>query len=272
MHTAFDRLTQFLNEDELRHIPPLKMLGLYREHMRVLPVAVGVERAFVMLAPRAASQWDSAHYPSATQVLYPVLPAMRSQALLDACAQAVVQSVGSESFVVKSCEQLLIEALRQASPELSYQRALLTFTPADDSDAHPQRGASRTHIRISSMIPPAAAPLLAAHGVYSASELETMFADGTSRCLLGLDGEKAVAVALTFPNTSNLHEIGSLYVAPHARRAGHAGALVRAALTDIASRQLAVRYVVDATNTPSIALATRCGLREVMRLEHWLSA
>ena len=103
-----------------------------------------------------------------------------------------------------------------------------------------------------------------------------MFADGSARCLLRFDGDEAdrhpVAIALSFPNTPTLHEIGSLYIAPQARRAGHASVLVHAALADIASRDLATRYVVDATNAPSIELATRCGLREVMRLEHWLSA
>ena len=111
--------------------------------------------------------------------------------------------------------------------------------------------------------------------VYSAGELDTMFADGSARCLLRFDGDEAdrhpLAIALSFPNTPTLHEIGSLYVAPLARRAGHASVLVHAALADVARRDLAARYVVDATNARSIELATRCGLREVMRLEHWLS-
>ena len=100
-----------------------------------------------------------------------------------------------------------------------------------------------------------------------------MFADGSARCLLsfGDDELEPAAIALIFPNTRTLHEIGSLYVAPDVRRAGHARALVRAALADVAARNLAVRYLVDATNVPSITLAQRCGLREVMRLEHWLA-
>ena len=98
-----------------------------------------------------------------------------------------------------------------------------------------------------------------------------MFADGSARCLLRLVGDTPVTIALSFPNTQTLHEIGSLYVSPPARRTGHADALVRAALVDNASRSMRVRYVVDATNVPSITLAKRCGLREVMRLEHWLA-
>ena len=278
MDTIFERLSAFLNEDELRNITPLKMLGLYREHMRVVLVSKGAEQAYLMLSPRAASQWDTAKYPSASLVIFPVLSASPSAAMIDACVAAILENTGAEAFVVKSCELQLIAALRTTLPALSYQRALLTFTPNADDGAVSVGSVLKSSVRITTHIPPEALSLLATHDVYSASELDTMFADGSARCLLRFDGDgdeadrHPVAIALTFPNTPTLHEIGSLYVAPHARRAGHASVLVRAALVDIAWRDLAARYVVDATNAPSIELATRCGLREVMRLEHWLSA
>lgn len=266
----------FLSADELRHITPLKMLGLYREQMRVVPVYASGEQAFLMLSPRAASQWDTAKYPSATLVIFPVLSASPSAVMIDACVHAIVENAGHETFVVKACERALMAALRAALPALNYQRALLTFTPGGEHGAGVSRSASRPSVQVTAHIPTEALALLAAHDVYSAGELETMFADGSARCFLSFDSEDSdrhpVAIALTFPNTPTLHEIGSLYVAPHARRAGHARALVNAALADVASRNLLVRYVVDATNAPSIELATRSGLREVMRLEHWLSA
>ena len=278
MDAIFERLTQFLNEDELRHITPLKLLGLYRERIRVVLVYAGVEQAFLLLLPRAASQYDTAKYPSASLVVFPALSASPSAAMIAACVRAIIDSAGAETFVVKSCEPELIAALRTTLPALSYQRALLTFTPNADDGAVSVGSVLKSSVRITTHIPLQALSLLAAHDNYSASELDTMFADGSARCLLRFDGDgdKAdrhpVTIALSFPNTPTLHEIGSLYVAPHARRVGHASVLVHAAVADIASRDLAVRYVVDATNAPSIELATRCGLREVMRLEHWLSA
>lgn len=271
MDTIFERLTQFLNEDELHHITPLKMLGLYRGQLRIVPVNVGVERAFLLLLPRAASQWATAKYPSASLVIFPALSAAPSITMIAACVLAILENAGAETFLVNACELELIAALRRTSPVLNYQRALLTFTPDCERGAASDIPTLKSSVRVTAHVPPEARALLAAHGVYSASELETMFTEGSARCLLSFDNAGAVAIALSFPNTPTLHEIGSLYVAPHARRAGHASALVRAALTDIASRGFAMRYVVDATNAPSIELATRCGLREVMRLEHWLS-
>ncbi len=266
----------FLDEDELRHITPLKMLGLYRKHLRIVPISADTEQAFLMVLPRAASQWATAKYLSATLVIFPVLPASPSAAMLAVCVTTILENADAEIFVVNSPERAVIAALRAVLPALNYQRALLTFTPGGEDGGGFLRSVSPSSVQVATQIPTEALSLLAAHDVYGASELETMFADGSARCLLSFDGDGAnlhpVAIALTFPNTPTLHEIGSLYVAPHARRAGRARALVGVALADVASRNLLVRYVVDATNAPSIELATRCGLREVMRLEHWLSA
>ena len=69
MGSQHKNLETFLHQDELRHISPLKMLGLYREHFRVVPISAGDELAYLMLSPRAASQWDTANYPSASLVI-----------------------------------------------------------------------------------------------------------------------------------------------------------------------------------------------------------
>ncbi len=273
MPTSNAALDAFLATDELRHITPLKMLALFRDHIRIVPINAQGERAFLLLMPRSASLWDTAHYPEATLVMFPVLAAVHSDAMLTACVQAILLSAEGEKFVVKTCERDVIAALRSALPTLSYQRALCTFTPAHQAESSLVSATDLpSTVQLTAHIPPDAYPLLEAHGVYSHSELETMFADGSARCLLSRVEGAPVAIALSFPNSPTLHEIGSLYVSPPARRAGHATELVRAALAHNASCGLRVRYVVDSTNTASIDLAKRAGLREAMRLEHWLAA
>lgn len=275
MQTPAATLKTFLHQNELRHITPLKVLGLFGEQLRAVPLRVADEVAYLLWSQRDVSQYDNAKYPSADVVFYPALDVAPSAAMLEVCARAILNEACGRTFVVKTIEPPLIAALRTLAPiaRFTYERALCTFTVTPDASATASRAmASERNIDVTSVISDAARPLLDAHNVYSAGELETMFADGSGRCFVSFDGDVAVGVALSFPNSSSLYEIGSLYVAPAARRAGHASALVRAALADVAARGLAVRYVVDATNAPSIALAERCGLREVMRLEHWLVA
>ncbi len=253
------------------------MLGLFGSQLRSAPLRVADDAAYLLWSRRDASQYDSAKYPTADVVFYPALAEAPTPAMLEVCARAILDEARGRTFVVKTIETRLLDALRVATPaaRFNYERALCTFTVAGDAAVQSPTAVSTNashQIRATTTITDEAQPLLDAHNVYSASELQTMFADGNGRCLVSFDGDRAVAVALSFPNSPSLYEIGSLYVSPAARRCGHASALVRAALADLAARGLAVRYVVDATNAPSIALAERCGLREVMRLEHWLVA
>ncbi len=275
MQTPADILETFLHQNELRHITPLKVLGLFGAQLRSLPLRVADEVAYLLWSRRDASQYDSAKYPTADVVFYPALNVAPSAAILDVCARAILEEARGRTFVVKTIEPALVVALRTLAPtaRFNYERALCTFTVAPDGGTSASGATtSAQNVRQTPAITDEARPLLDAHNVYSAGELETMFADGNGRCFVSFDGDVAVGVALSFPNSPSLYEIGSLYVAPVARRAGHASALVRAALADAAARGLSVRYVVGATNAPSIALAERSGLREVMRLEHWLVA
>lgn len=277
MQTPATTLESFLHQNELHHITPLKVLGLFGSQLHSVPLRLSDEVAYLLWSRRDASQYDSAKYPTADVVFYPALAEAPTPTMLEVCARAILDEARGRTFVVKTIETRLLDALRVATPvaRFSYERALCTFTVAGDAAVQSPAATAMLaahHIRVSTTITDEAQPLLDAHNVYSASELQTMFADGNGRCIVGFDGNSAVAVALSFPNSPSLYEIGSLYVSPDARRCGHASALVRAALDDLAARGLAVRYVVDATNAPSIALAERCGLREVMRLEHWLVA
>jgi ribosomal protein S18 acetylase RimI-like enzyme len=275
MQTQAISLESFLHQNELHHITPIKVLGLFGSQLRSIPLGVAGETAHLLWSMREVSQYDSAKYPTADVVFYPAFNIAPPMAMLVVCARTILDEARGRTFVVKTIEARLLDALRVAAPaaRFNYERALCTFTVAGDAAVQlPATDSTRQahQIRATTTITDEAQPLLDAHNVYSASELRTMFAQGDGRCFVSFDGGSAVAVALSFPNSPSLYEIGSLYVSPDARRAGHASALVLTALADLAARGLAVRYVVDATNAPSIALAERCGLREVMRLEHWL--
>lgn len=277
-----DNLIAQLRGDPLRHITPLKMYALYGSTMQVLPVSAarsGSEAdALLLVSPRVVSQYDEANYGDVEWVMMPALPAHAGRDLVVACVDAILATSSGSSFVVKTIDTALIDALRERLAERrapQYRRALCTFgwphganAPADRFDAS---------VLASDVLHPDALPLLRAHGVYSTTELETLFADGSARCHVkyardATGANAAAGVLLTFPNTPTIHEIGSLHVRAHARRAGHARALLAAALSDLRTRGLTARYVVDASNTPSIALAEAVGLREQFRLAHWVIA
>lgn len=270
-----EALMTFLEEDELRHVSPLKMLLLFGDALKVFSVGAGDERGYVMTMPCAASHWASQHYPGVTWVVHIALREGASAELIAIAAERVLRDTQREPFVVVTVEPRLTSALQasgDARAPLAYRLALLTFVPTAATMAivcESVDGSIRNacHTRV----PDDARNLLASHNTASDRELETIFADGNARCWVRFVDGEPVAVLLTFANSKSLHEIGSLHVAANYRRAGHARALVGAALADLRERGLSIRYVANATNEASIALAQQCGLRLALRSEHWVS-
>ncbi|TAG49446.1 MAG: GNAT family N-acetyltransferase [Betaproteobacteria bacterium] len=240
-------------------------------------VELGDERGLLFWMPRAKSQWDTGKYPLAQHVVYPAFASGASPSLCGMAARQILELTHCESFVVKTIDDGIVAALQAlvgAARSMRFERALITFsrngavatTAAGDSPN------DTDELHCFASIPDSARALLDAHDVYSPSDLATMFSSGDARCWTVSRANVPVAIALSFPNTTRLHEIGSLYVHPNVRRAGLGRRLVCAALADLSARGLSVRYVVDAQNAASIALAERCNLREAMRLAHWFVA
>jgi ribosomal protein S18 acetylase RimI-like enzyme len=270
LHTISNARARLASEP-LRHITPLKLLGLYQQHTH----CQWFGNALLATMPARESHYDCTTYPHATRIAYPALLANASADDIAACAQRISALARDERLICKTQEDTLIDALA-THVQMKEVRALCNFllpqiAPAA-SLSRPEWRQSAPHGRRAlhaTEIAPQVRPLLAAHGVYTDAELRTLFANGDARChWIEAQGEVR-AVALTFATTPTIHEIGSLYVAPQARRQGHARALVLAALAELQARGLTPRYVVDGANVPSIALAQACGLREAFRLRHF---
>ncbi|HXQ80863.1 MAG TPA: GNAT family N-acetyltransferase, partial [Opitutaceae bacterium] len=109
-----------------------------------------------------------------------------------------------------------------------------------------------------------------AHNGYLPSELATYFAAG-ARWFAVQDGGTYISAGLVFPNFDAVWEIGGLFTEPAWRRQGHARRIVTAALNHLAARNLVPRYQVRSDNTGSVRLAEGAGLREFLRMDHFLT-
>lgn len=77
-----------------------------------------------------------------------------------------------------------------------------------------------------------------------------------------------MAAGIVFKNFGSVREIGGLFTVEGFRRQHHALRIVEAALKSLIDQGRIPRYQVRSDNTPSIALARACGLREFLRMEH----
>jgi hypothetical protein len=68
MQTPATTLESFLRQNELHHITPLKVLGLFGSQLRSVPLRVAGETAYLLWSRRDASLDDCAKCPTADAV------------------------------------------------------------------------------------------------------------------------------------------------------------------------------------------------------------
>jgi ribosomal protein S18 acetylase RimI-like enzyme len=254
-----ESIIDYLSQEAMRHITPIKLFSLYADQT----TCAWFGKNLIATVAARESQYDRLTYPHATLVAYPALTADASDSEIRACAEYIASLTATEYVILKTLDERLIAEITRRTT-CKPQRALATFLRTDIPISIP----TFAKVHVEPELPRNAQTLVQAHGVYSEDEIKKLFEDGEGRCFWIESASNALAVALSYPTTKTIHEVGNVYVTHEARRQGYARAIVCAAIENLASRGKTARYVVDTKNTASIALATQCGLAEKFRLQH----
>lgn len=248
-----DEALEHLRSDPLRHIVSLKMLAQYGQHMKLEFRQIGDEWALLSLLPTHVSEYDSMTYPAA-----------RFVALIDGNSEQVkldmLEGLPRTEIVLKTYDEQVkkyaISRLRADSVA-----AFVSFTSTGDMTACPASDTTASGKLTSAAV--------AAFGqnCYGFDELSRYFREGAK--WFGIYSDVNLASAcFVFRNFENVWEIAGVFTDPGKRRQGLGARVVSAALAYLLTRNLLPRYQVIATNTPSIRLAEKIGLREFIRIEH----
>jgi ribosomal protein S18 acetylase RimI-like enzyme len=256
--TLADRETilSLLRRDPLRHVVTLKTMATLGEAVESRFLRGDAGWALLSLLPAELSEFDRNTYPEARLV-----------ALVDGdspeAVRALLARLPSECLVVKTHDpgvggQLIRDMGARAG--LSF----VSFTTAPGESLGPTPAA----VIDSGALTPEAERLFRGNG-YGHEELERFFAHGAR--WFGLEREGAVVSAcMVRPNYEVVWEVGALSTDPRWRRQGLARQVVTAAIGHLLRRALTPRYQVRSNNSASIGLATSLGLREFLRMEHFV--
>lgn len=246
-----------LESDVLRHIVTLKMLQLYGGDMELRFAEDHDGWALLSLLPVRVSDFDRQAYAAEEfVVLVDGTSAGAKEALLEALPRA--------RLVIKTYDEAVG---RFASRRLRATRArsFVSFTvpPSTPPRAHTDGVAE------SGILVPGIARMLCANG-YLEAELAGYFAAG-ARWFAVQEAGRNVSAGFVFRNYGEVWEVGGLFTEPGWRRRGLARRIVTAALRHLAAHRLIPRYQVRTDNIESLRLAESTGLREFLRMEHYVS-
>jgi GNAT superfamily N-acetyltransferase len=246
-----------LGRDVLRHIVTLKMLRLHGEAMELRFNEDGGGWALLSLLPVRVSDFDRQAYAGEEYVvLVDGTSGSAKEALLEALPRA--------RLVIKTYDEAVG---RFASDRLraTRVRSFVSFTAAG---AAPPL-AVPAGVSESGILVPEIARMLSTNG-YLAAELAGHFAAG-ARWFAVQEAGRNVSAGFVFQNYDDVWEVGGLFTEPGWRRRGLARRIVTAALGHLAGRRLVPRYQVRSDNVESLRLAESAGLREFLRVDHYLA-
>jgi GNAT superfamily N-acetyltransferase len=257
MHGSRNAVLRYLRRDPLKHILHLKMLMHHGHLVETTHVVEGAAEGSLLLFPTTALSYDHHHYGEYALVAMPVAD---SPQLLGALLDHIPRA-GVVFKVVQDADAALIEA-RFVGARV---RVFLNFTAAEAAAFSPD-----PDVLFSTQLNVELIEAFGRNG-YTPTELTRFFADGGQALSITEEGHP-VAVGLLYRNFDHIWEIAALFTPPSARRKGYAARIVRTALHTLQQRGYTPRYVVDATNVPSIKLAEMVGLKRFLTVIHYAAS
>jgi len=253
-----DRATilSLLRSDCLRHIVTLKMLSLYGDHVQTILSEDDGGWALMSLLPTRVSDFDRRIYPNTTLVV--LMDGTSHEAKL-----RLLNNMPAEHMVVKTYDESVKDRLLnrfQAKPALSF----VSYTALSPHASH-----STPAGVCESSVPDGEITPIFGHNGYEPAELSRHFADG-ARWFGVRDHGRIVSACFVFRNFETVWEIGGVFTEPDHRRRGHARKVVTGALNHLLASGFSPRYQVRSDNTESIRLAETIGLKEFLRMDHYL--
>lgn len=255
--TMVEKATDYLNRDRLRTISLLKYLHAFPDDMRLLHVGGRQGEAVMLLLPTAVSDYDSHTYPTACHVCFIVSD--HPDLTLRLMAHLPTQGGFVFKLSTPADETVLAQRFR-----LRRTTAFHSFQAAEAPSWTQAISLVRTH-------PSEAGWALFEERGYTRQWLMPLLDVGQAFVVEAPDEGSCQSVCFAFENSPGLWEIGGLATHPLARRQGLARQIVQAAFYEVERRGFVARYVVEETNTASLALARSIGLRAFQCLTHFVS-
>jgi len=252
------QLIEFLQQDPMQNIVPLKMLATHGAVIQSHFLREGEAAGALLYFPTTAFAYDRQTYADHDLV---VLLIANSLTLADALLTYLPRQ---QKFVFKLADKAL-------QPQVA-RHFLLTHVRTFISYTTPPHSSLPAHaaVSMSAKVDERLYEHYAEHG-HTTAEIADYFADGEARAFTLYREQQPLAACFTYTNFADIHEVGGVLTLPDERRKGYAKLVVESAIAMLHQRGYVPRYQVNATNGASIQLARSIGLLPFVTVEHWLT-
>ena len=251
----YKRSVEYLKTDLFKHLATLKYLSIYHDSATVSLLEEAKQWAISVTIPTQILTYDSAIYPEAKKAVF-------INGTSDRLKCNLLDSLPGDNYVLRLNEALDLAGLENRY-NISTGNSFISFSCLSCSNI-----TTDFIIPANARITDEAINLFAKNG-YAESEVRDYFDSGAQWFGL-IEDDELKSICFIYHNYGNIWEIAGVYTIETERNKGYARIVVSSALKYIFERNFVPRYVTEYRNANSIKLASGLGLKEFLRIDHFL--
>jgi hypothetical protein len=251
----YNKAIKLMETDVLIHLATLKYLTLYRKNADVNVVEDNSGWAVLSSFPTSILSFDKETYPEAKVALF-------VNGTSEKLKRYLLYSLTDNNYVLRLNEPLDLAMLRNRYQVTrgfvynSYTCSKLS-TPIPDTVLRAQKTLTEEAVKLFSL------------NGHDEADLKKYFENGAVWFGV-INNNKLKSAGFVFQDYDNVREIGGVHTLESERRKGYAGTVVYSAVKYLLDNKLIPRYCTEEKNHSSIRLAESLGMKQFLRIEHFL--
>lgn len=246
---------EYLRGNRLKHLSTLKHLLLYQDKITINLVEDSSMWALIAKIPTEFLSYDSVTYPCAKQAIF-------LNGTSDQLKYYLLENLPKDNYILRLNERLDLSVLENrfqitiGNSYVSYSSSSIDNT-YNDNIVPGNREITDEVINV-----------ITRNG-YTENELKKHFNNRAIWFGHVINGA-IKSVCFVYQNYEDIWEIAGVHTLETERRKGFAHIVVASALTHMFDAGLIPRYEVDIRNANSIRLAENLGMKQFLRIDHYL--
>ena len=246
---------EYLNRDPLRNLATLKHLLLYKDSVEISIAEDTFDWALLVRLPTELLSYDSATYPDAKQAIF-------INGSSDPLKQVLLSKLSHNDYILRTNERLDLSILKNRF-DITQGNSYVSYSCSSISSNSPPETIQESYV-----LTDEAEALISRNG-YTRQELHKYFKNG-SVWFGYIESGEIKSICFVYQNHDNIWEIAGVHTVEADRKKGFARLVVLAAVRYLLENGLIPRYEVDINNTTSINLAESLGMKQFLRIDHFL--
>ncbi len=259
MDLLYNKAIEYLKTDTIKNLATLKYLQFFKDNVEISLMEDPFDWALLIAIPIELLWYDSVNYPDANQTVF-------INGTSDELMYSLLGKLKENNYVIRTNKPIDFSPLKNRY-QISHGSSYVSYTCNSVNNAV-QKSNLSDNVQQHHILTDEAIKLITNNG-YTEESLRKYF--GNESVWFGYICEGIIkSICFVYQNYEAIWEIAGVHTIESDRNKGYGRAVVTSAIEYLLHKGLTPRYGVNINNTASINLAESLGMKQFLRIDHFL--